>query len=61
MGCCMSEILEKPEPPGDYECCENACSPCVWDLYFEKLDEWKQQQAQLKGKVNLEEEVVPDE
>lgn len=58
MGFRMSEILEKPEPPGEYECCDNACSPCVWDSYFEKLDEWKQQRAELKAKA--EEEVVSD-
>ncbi|MGH1432027.1 MAG: oxidoreductase-like domain-containing protein [Neptuniibacter sp.] len=54
----MSEILEKPEPPGEYECCDNACSPCVWDSYFERLNEWKQQRAELKAKA--EEEVVSD-
>lgn len=44
----MNELLEKPEPPGDYECCESGCSSCVWDFYYDKLKEWKQQQALLK-------------
>ncbi|MGI1671420.1 MAG: oxidoreductase-like domain-containing protein [Neptuniibacter sp.] len=59
MGCRMSDILEKPKPPGEYECCENGCSPCVWDFYYEKLDEWKRQRGELK--VKTEEGVVSDE
>ncbi|MFL0805887.1 MAG: oxidoreductase-like domain-containing protein [Oceanobacter sp.] len=37
---------EKPLPPGDFECCESGCSRCVWDVYLEDLQEWKQQQQQ---------------
>jgi len=35
---------EKPLPPGDFECCESGCSRCVWDVYLEDLQAWKQQQ-----------------
>ena len=30
---------EKPIPPGDFECCESGCSQCVWDIYFDELDQ----------------------
>lgn len=38
---------EKPIPPGDYECCESACDPCVWDTYYEELREWQAAQQAL--------------
>ena len=41
-------MLEKPLPPEDYECCESACEPCVWDTYYEELREWQRQQAAAK-------------
>jgi len=44
------EILEKPTPPADGECCDSACSPCVWDTFYEKRRQWRIQQAELKAK-----------
>lgn len=44
----MTELTDKPTPPADCECCENGCSPCVWDIYFEALAEWKANQAKAK-------------
>lgn len=44
----MNDLLEKPQKPADSECCESACSPCVWDIYQEKLQLWKEQQANQK-------------
>lgn len=41
-------MLEKPLPPADYECCESACDPCVWDTYYEELRQWREQQAAQK-------------
>lgn len=45
----MSELIVKPEQPGEFECCENGCSACVWDLYYEQLQAWNEQQARLKA------------
>ncbi len=42
----MTEKLEKPLPPEDYECCDNGCEPCVWDTYYQELQQWQQQQAE---------------
>ncbi|WP_271270686.1 oxidoreductase-like domain-containing protein [Aliamphritea hakodatensis] len=39
---------ERPTPPGEYECCESACSPCVWDTYYEDLHAWNAEQKALK-------------
>jgi len=37
-------MSDKPERPGDDECCGGGCcSPCVWDYYYEQLDKWNEQ------------------
>lgn len=35
---------EKPIPPGDYDCCESGCEPCVWDIYRDELRQWQEEQ-----------------
>ena len=35
---------EAPRPPAPNECCENGCDPCVWDIYYEDLRQWQEQQ-----------------
>ncbi|WP_371186954.1 oxidoreductase-like domain-containing protein [Thalassotalea maritima] len=43
------DVIEKPLPPGDGECCESgSCNPCVWDFYYSELQKWRIQQAELK-------------
>lgn len=40
--------MEKPEEPGLSECCGGgSCCPCVWDVYFDQLAQWQQQQIEL--------------
>ena len=39
---------ERPEPPGDYECCESGCDRCVWDIYREDVAEWEAVQKARK-------------
>jgi len=34
-------MIEKPIPPGDYDCCESGCEPCVWDIYQSELAQWR--------------------
>jgi len=38
--------MEKPIPPGDYDCCDSGCEPCVWDVYQAEMSQWRAQQAQ---------------
>lgn len=38
--------MEKPIPPGDYDCCESGCEPCVWDVYQAEMSQWRSAQAQ---------------
>lgn len=47
-------MTEKPTPPGEYECCESGCEPCVWDIYNDELKAW---QAEQKAKA--QETVAP--
>jgi hypothetical protein len=35
------QLPPPPEPPLPGDCCGNGCSPCVWDLHAEALDEWR--------------------
>lgn len=39
----MSTLPEEPEKPLYSDCCGGgSCCPCVWDVYFEKLAEWRE-------------------
>jgi hypothetical protein len=42
----MQKLIDKPIPPDSNDCCGNGCSPCVWDLYYEELERWRQQEEQ---------------
>ncbi|MFD2167635.1 oxidoreductase-like domain-containing protein [Thalassotalea euphylliae] len=44
------EIIEKPTPPGENECCDSACTPCVWDIFYEKRRKWRIQEAERREK-----------
>jgi transposase len=37
------ELLEEPEKPLPDDCCGNGCDRCVWDVYYEQLEEYKRQ------------------
>lgn len=46
----MTELLEKPLPPADDDCCGGgACNPCVWDYYYAERKKWRLQQVELKA------------
>ncbi|MFI0397514.1 MAG: oxidoreductase-like domain-containing protein [Thiolinea sp.] len=40
----MAMNPEAPIPPAPNECCESGCDPCVWDIYYEELRKWQEQQ-----------------
>lgn len=46
---------DKPIRPGNYDCCEGGCSPCIWDTYYEDMEVWKAAQAKKKSEsVDIE-------
>jgi hypothetical protein len=32
-----------PERPGDNECCQSGCDPCVFDFYASEMDRYRQE------------------
>lgn len=45
-------IPQKPEKPGLSECCGGgSCCPCVWDVYFDQLQKWRDYQESLESQV----------
>lgn len=45
----MQTSLEQPIPPGDYDCCESGCEPCVWDVYRDEMNQWRAAEAERKA------------
>ncbi len=39
---------EKPEPPLPAECCESGCALCVWDVYSDQMQAWREALAQWR-------------
>ena len=48
----MTELLDKPYPPADDDCCGGSCCPCVWDHYYAELQKWRIQQDEIKSPAN---------
>ena len=32
-----------PERPGDNECCQSGCDPCIFDFYADEMDRYRQE------------------
>lgn len=37
----LDELPEPPTRPLDSECCGNGCTPCVFDIYDEEMEQWR--------------------
>lgn len=37
----LEELPDPPTRPLDSECCGNGCSPCVFDIYDEEMEQWQ--------------------
>jgi len=44
------KLLSKPMPPSPEECCGSGCVPCIYDSYYEALEQWQEQQKTNKEK-----------
>jgi len=51
--------MEKPTPPGDYDCCESGCEPCVWDIYHTEMNLWRDAEAKRVAAKEETEATVP--
>ncbi|KAG0702197.1 hypothetical protein DFH29DRAFT_805330 [Suillus ampliporus] len=45
-------IPEEPVPPSDEECCMSGCAICVYDLYEESLEAYKELIATLRSSLS---------
>lgn len=45
-----------PEKPLPGDCCGSGCVRCVWDIYYEELEDYNKLVAEIKSKSNS----VPD-
>ncbi|WP_020397163.1 oxidoreductase-like domain-containing protein [Thiolinea disciformis] len=43
---------QAPTPPEPHECCGSGCDPCIWDIYYEALRRWQEQQSRPTEKVD---------
>lgn len=39
-----------PEQPGDDECCRSGCDPCIFDLYQQELQQYRENLAQWEAR-----------
>jgi hypothetical protein len=39
-----------PEQPGDDECCRSGCDPCIFDLYQQELQQYREALAQWEAR-----------
>ncbi len=53
--------MEKPTPPGDSDCCESGCEPCVWDIYYQELALWRAEDTQRKNGEKQKAEITSTE
>ncbi|WP_231906808.1 oxidoreductase-like domain-containing protein [Cupriavidus sp. D384] len=49
---------QPPERPGDNECCQSGCDPCVFDFYNDEMDRYRQElkawEARQVGRVKVD-------
>ncbi len=47
-----------PDRPGDNECCQSGCDPCVFDFYNDEMDRYRQElkawEARQVGRVKVD-------
>ena len=38
-----------PEQPDDDDCCGEGCVPCVFDLYYDRMDKYEEKKMELQS------------
>jgi hypothetical protein len=44
---------EPPERPGDNECCQSGCEPCIFDMYADDMNEYRVALAAWEARQKL--------
>lgn len=52
----MKELPPEPREPDLDECCGGSCCPCVWDVYYDKLYEWRDAKEAIEAQNAKEKE-----
>ncbi|NVK58156.1 MAG: hypothetical protein HWE26_21380 [Alteromonadaceae bacterium] len=38
----MHKLPPEPEEPHLDDCCGGGCCPCIWDIYYDRLTQWRE-------------------
>lgn len=49
----MEKIGPPPEKPLPGDCCGSGCETCVWDTYFDQLQEYKKEKDSILKSISL--------
>ncbi|KAK9507891.1 hypothetical protein O3M35_007657 [Rhynocoris fuscipes] len=44
-------VVDKPEEPNQEDCCQNGCTPCVFDIYRAQLELWEKGSNSVNSSV----------
>eukprot|EP00898_Chlorokybus_atmophyticus_P001381 jgi/Chlat1/2243/Chrsp17S02784 len=50
--------MEEPQKPGLGDCCAGGCTPCVWDVYYEQLEKYQEEQRSAEVDRRHEQDAV---
>ncbi|MDC8829521.1 oxidoreductase-like domain-containing protein [Alteromonas gilva] len=44
----MQKLPPKPREPLMDDCCGDGCCPCIWDIYYQKITQWREVKQALE-------------
>lgn len=50
----VAGIMVPPKPEEPDNCCMSGCVNCVWDRYRDEIEEWAEQSAKARAKMNAQ-------
>ena len=44
-------MKREPQEPAQEDCCGEGCDPCVFDLYYERIDKFNEKKDDIRSKI----------